>query len=127
MIAYVIACPIAWYAMQKWLQGFAYRIDMGWWVFALAGGLALVIALLTVSTQAIKAALANPVASFILRFWLSPFPVSAFAAERRTKEIGVRKVFGATVANIVSMLLRDFVKLVLAANLIAWPVAYFAE
>jgi putative ABC transport system permease protein len=39
----------------------------------------------------------------------------------------VRKVFGATVANIVSMLLRDFVKLVLAANLIAWPVAYFAE
>ncbi|MGH7600820.1 MAG: ABC transporter permease [bacterium] len=63
MIAYVIACPIAWYAMQKWLQGFAYRINMGWWVFALAGGLALVIALLTVSTQAIKAALANPVDS----------------------------------------------------------------
>ncbi|MCI0692125.1 ABC transporter permease [candidate division KSB1 bacterium] len=63
MIAYVIACPIAWYAMQKWLQGFAYRIDMGWWVFALAGGLALAIALFTVSTQAIKAALANPVDS----------------------------------------------------------------
>lgn len=63
MIAYVIACPIAWYAMQKWLQGFAYRIDMGWWVFALAGGLALIIALFTVSTQAIKAALANPVNS----------------------------------------------------------------
>jgi putative ABC transport system permease protein len=63
MIAYVIACPLAWYAMQKWLQGFAYRIDMGWWVFALAGGLALIIALLTVSTQAIKAALANPVDS----------------------------------------------------------------
>jgi putative ABC transport system permease protein len=63
MVAYVIACPIAWYAMQKWLQGFAYRIEMGWWVFALAGGLALVIALLTVSTQAIKAALANPVDS----------------------------------------------------------------
>jgi putative ABC transport system permease protein len=47
--------------MTKWLANFAYRIDIGWWTFALAGGLALLIALLTVSTQAIKAALANPV------------------------------------------------------------------
>jgi putative ABC transport system permease protein len=47
--------------MNKWLQNFAYRIEIGWRVFALAGGLALAIALLTVSTQAIKAAQANPV------------------------------------------------------------------
>jgi putative ABC transport system permease protein len=49
--------------MNHWLQDFAYRIDISWWMFALAGGLALLIALLTVSTQAIKAALANPVES----------------------------------------------------------------
>jgi putative ABC transport system permease protein len=47
--------------MNRWLQGFAYRVEIGWWIFALAGGLALMIALLTISTQAIKAALANPV------------------------------------------------------------------
>jgi putative ABC transport system permease protein len=47
--------------MPPWLQNFAYRIDIKWWVFALTGGLVLLIALLTVSTQAIKAALANPV------------------------------------------------------------------
>jgi putative ABC transport system permease protein len=63
LIANLIAWPIGYFAMNKWLQNFAYRIDMSWWVFALAGGLALVIALLTVSTQAIKAALANPVES----------------------------------------------------------------
>jgi putative ABC transport system permease protein len=61
LLANLIAWPIAWYAMHQWLQDFAYRIDINWWVFTLAGGLALVIALLTVSTQAIKAALANPV------------------------------------------------------------------
>jgi ABC-type antimicrobial peptide transport system permease subunit len=61
LLANVIAWPVAWWAMNKWLQNFAYRIDVGWWVFALAGGLALLIALLTVSTQAIRAALANPV------------------------------------------------------------------
>ncbi len=60
-IAFILAAPAAWYAMNKWLQNFAYRITIGWWVFALAGGLALVIALVTVSYQAIKAALANPV------------------------------------------------------------------
>ena len=60
-LAGVIATPISWFIMQRWLTNFAYRIDIDWWVFALAGGLALVIALLTVSTQAIKAALANPI------------------------------------------------------------------
>ncbi len=62
-IAFVIAVPIAWYAMNRWLQDFAYRIDIAWWVFALAGIIALLIALVTVSFQAIKAALANPVKS----------------------------------------------------------------
>ncbi|MCI0696525.1 ABC transporter permease [candidate division KSB1 bacterium] len=63
LLANLIAWPLAWYAMNKWLQSFAFRVEMEWWVFALAGGLALLIALLTVSTQAIKAALANPVES----------------------------------------------------------------
>lgn len=63
LLANLIAWPVAWYAMNQWLQNFAYRIEIGWWVFALAGGLALVIALLTVSTQAIRAAVANPVES----------------------------------------------------------------
>jgi len=61
LAANLAAWPIAYFAMNRWLQDFAYRIDIGWWVFALAGALALLIALLTVSTQAIKAALANPV------------------------------------------------------------------
>ncbi len=49
--------------MGKWLKGFAYRIEISWWVFVMAGGLTLIVALLTVSTQAIKAAQANPVDS----------------------------------------------------------------
>jgi putative ABC transport system permease protein len=61
MISIVIACPIAWYAMHKWLQSFAYRIDISWWVFTIAGVLALLIALLTVSFQSYKAASKNPV------------------------------------------------------------------
>jgi hypothetical protein len=61
LVAFLIAIPIAWYAMHQWLQDFAYRVDISWWIFALAGLLALLIALLTVSFQAIKAALANPV------------------------------------------------------------------
>jgi len=61
LLANLIAWPIAYFTMNNWLQDFAYRIDIGWWVFALAGGIALLIALITVSTQAIKAALANPV------------------------------------------------------------------
>jgi putative ABC transport system permease protein len=63
LISNVIAWPIAWYAMSKWLQGFAYRVEMSWWVFVLAGGLTMLIAFLTVSWQAVKAATANPVES----------------------------------------------------------------
>ncbi|MBD2705224.1 ABC transporter permease [Spirosoma sp. BT702] len=62
-IAIIIATPLGWYAMNKWLADFAYRIDIAWWVFALAGVLAIAIALLTVSYQSIKAALVNPVKS----------------------------------------------------------------
>lgn len=61
LIAAIIALPIGWYFMNNWLQDFAYRIDMQWWMFALAGFGALAIALLTVSFQAVRAALANPV------------------------------------------------------------------
>jgi putative ABC transport system permease protein len=60
-IAFVIATPIAWYAMQKWLENFAYRTELSWWIFALAGSLTLVISLLTVSWQSWKAATRNPV------------------------------------------------------------------
>ena len=63
LIAIVIASPIAWYAMHRWLQDFAYKVDIEWWVFAVAGLLAVGIALLTVSFQSIKAALMNPVKS----------------------------------------------------------------
>ncbi len=63
LIAIVIATPLAWYAMNQWLQDFAYKIDIEWWVFAGAGLLAVSIALLTVSFQSVKAALMNPVNS----------------------------------------------------------------
>jgi putative ABC transport system permease protein len=62
-IAIVIASPISWWAMTKWLQDFTYRITISWWMFALAGAVAVIIALLTVSYQSIKAALMNPVNS----------------------------------------------------------------
>jgi len=60
-LAVIIAIPVAWYAMSMWLQNFAYRITIGWGVFAVAGSLAIVIALITVSYQAIRSATANPV------------------------------------------------------------------
>ena len=63
LFANLLAWPIAWYAANQWLRIFAYSINIGWWVFMLAGGFALVIALLTVSMQAIRAAVANPVDS----------------------------------------------------------------
>lgn len=63
LFAILIAIPMAWLAMDTWLQGFAYRIKIAWWVFAIAGLVAVLIALLTVSFQAIKAAVANPVKS----------------------------------------------------------------
>ncbi|AFU70336.1 acidobacterial duplicated orphan (ADOP) ABC-type permease-like protein [Psychroflexus torquis ATCC 700755] len=63
LISIVIATPISWFIMNKWLQDFAYRMDISWWIFAVSGGLALGIAFLTVSFQAIKAAMTNPVNS----------------------------------------------------------------
>ncbi len=63
IIAFVIAAPVAWWAMNKWLQDFAYKTDIGWMVFAVAGFAAIAIALVTISFQAIKAAIANPVKS----------------------------------------------------------------
>jgi ABC-type antimicrobial peptide transport system permease subunit len=63
LIALVIASPIAWYMMNNWLQDFAYRTQMSWWIFIMAGVAAIVIALVTISFQAIKAAVANPVKS----------------------------------------------------------------
>ncbi|SEW53971.1 ABC transporter permease [Chitinophaga arvensicola] len=63
LISFVIATPVAWYFMHKWLEVFAYRISIGWWVFALSGFIALLIAVGTISYQAIKAALADPVKS----------------------------------------------------------------
>ncbi|WP_353196964.1 FtsX-like permease family protein [Parapedobacter defluvii] len=62
-LAIFIASPVAWWAMNRWLEDFVYRIDIQWWMFALAGVVAVVIALLTVSWQAIRAAVANPVDS----------------------------------------------------------------
>ncbi len=61
IIAFIIACPIAWIVMRKWLENFAFKTSINWWVFALAGILALFIALLTVSFQSYKAATRNPV------------------------------------------------------------------
>jgi putative ABC transport system permease protein len=63
LIASLIAFPVAWWAMNKWLQSFAYRINISWWVFVVAGIAAIAIALITVSFQAVKAAIANPVKS----------------------------------------------------------------
>jgi len=63
LIACVIAFPVAWWAMNKWLQSFAYRTNISWWVFLVTGVVAITIALLTVGFQAVKAAIANPVKS----------------------------------------------------------------
>ncbi|MES2517039.1 MAG: FtsX-like permease family protein [Bacteroidota bacterium] len=63
LISFIIAIPLAWWAMDKWLQDFAYRIEIGWWMFAFSAGFSLLITLLTVSYQAIKAAIENPVKS----------------------------------------------------------------
>ena len=63
LIAIVIASPLAWWGLHKWLQDFAYQIKIQWWMFAIAGLIAVVIAFLTVAGQAVKAALTNPVKS----------------------------------------------------------------
>jgi putative ABC transport system permease protein len=62
-IAVLISWPIAYFGMKEWLEGFAFRIDVGWWVFAAAGGIALGVAMLTVSYQALRAAASDPVKS----------------------------------------------------------------
>lgn len=61
LIASIIAFPVSWWGMNKWLESFAYRIDINWWVFSVAAALAILIALTTISFQAIRAAMANPV------------------------------------------------------------------
>jgi putative ABC transport system permease protein len=60
VIALFIAAPIGWYFMNKWLEDFAYRVDIGWWMFAVAGVFAILIAFATISFHAVKAALADP-------------------------------------------------------------------
>ncbi len=62
-VAIVLASPVAYYLMQRWLADFEYKIDIEWWVFVVAGALAVGIALLTVSFQSVRAALMNPVKS----------------------------------------------------------------
>jgi ABC-type antimicrobial peptide transport system permease subunit len=62
-LAFLIATPVAWYFLHQWLQDYVYRIHLGWWLFAAGGIVSLVIALGTVSIEAIKAAVANPVKS----------------------------------------------------------------
>jgi putative ABC transport system permease protein len=61
LFAFIIAVPASWFFMDRWLQGFAYHIDIPWWSFALSGFLTVLIAALTIAFQCIKAALANPI------------------------------------------------------------------
>jgi putative ABC transport system permease protein len=63
VLAFVVAVPVSWYATDRWLQTYAFRIAPEWWLYALPFGLVLLVALLTVSYQTLKAALANPVHS----------------------------------------------------------------
>ena len=63
LLSMLIAFPIAWFVMNTWLENFAYRINMAWWIFLTAAVIALTIAIITVSIQAVKAAVANPVNS----------------------------------------------------------------
>ncbi|MBN1927115.1 MAG: hypothetical protein JW798_14885 [Prolixibacteraceae bacterium] len=62
-ISFAIATPVAWYTMHKWLESFAYKTDISWWIFALAGIITMTIALLTVSMQSWRIANMNPVES----------------------------------------------------------------
>ena len=63
LIAALIALPLSWFSVHKWLQDYAYRIDISWWIFLAAVLIAMLIAFVTISFQAIKAAVANPVKS----------------------------------------------------------------
>jgi putative ABC transport system permease protein len=60
LFSFVIAAPVAGYFMHQWLKGFAYKIELSWWIFAMAGASALLIALITISVQAFQSAVANP-------------------------------------------------------------------
>jgi putative ABC transport system permease protein len=62
-LAVVVAVPVAWYGMTQWLEDFAYKIEIEWWIYTIAGIIALVVAFLTIGSQSIKAALNNPVDS----------------------------------------------------------------
>lgn len=61
LLSLILASPLAWYFMNQWLENFSYRIHIGWWIFAMAGGVAVLLAFITVSLQAVKAGLTNPV------------------------------------------------------------------
>ena len=63
IIAFLVAIPVAWWGMDSWLQGFAYRIDISWWMFIVSGVLAIFIALITVSYQSMRTAMDNPINS----------------------------------------------------------------
>ncbi|WP_373522172.1 ABC transporter permease [Aquiflexum sp.] len=63
LVAIVLATPVTWYAMNKWLEGFAYKVEIGWWVYLLAGIVAVIVAMATISSQAVRAAMLNPVRS----------------------------------------------------------------
>jgi len=63
IVASIIAFPIAWWGMNKWLDHFAYRVSIGWWIFLKSGLLAVIVTLATISYQAVKAAIANPTKS----------------------------------------------------------------
>ena len=63
LIASIIAFPVAWWAMNKWLQDFVYRTDINGWIFVIAGGMVILIAVATISIQAMRTAMANPVKS----------------------------------------------------------------
>jgi putative ABC transport system permease protein len=63
LIAILVSTPVSWYAMNLWLEGFAYQVSIQWWVFLVAGVGSIIIALMTISFQSIKAALMNPVKS----------------------------------------------------------------
>ena len=61
LLAALLAFPLSWYVMHRWLEDFSYRVTIRWWIFLVAGSLSLLIALLTVSLQAIRAGLASPI------------------------------------------------------------------
>lgn len=63
VVASVVAFPLAWWFLSDWLKDFAYRVNISWWIYVAAAGVAIVIALFTVSVQAMKAAMSNPVKS----------------------------------------------------------------